>query len=271
MQPRYPIYIPTKGRWQLRHTIRRFEQLNIHYRAVIEAPEYDQYRAVVSDETRLLVLPTVNQGLVAARNWIWDHAQGEGHARHWQIDDNIREWYRFHKNQRVRIDPGVGLRMIEDFVDRYTNVALAGPHYKSMVVDRQRRDPFLLNHRVYSCSLIKTDIPYRYRSFYNDDTDLSLRVLKDGWCTVLFMTFLQHKMQTMVVKGGNTPVYQDDGRLQMAQQLVDQHPDVVRLGWRWGRPQHVVDYRLFERNKLILKPDAVIPTEDQYRLFLAER
>lgn len=66
----------------------------------------------------------------------------------------------------------------------------------------------------------------------------------------------------MTMKGGNTDeLYADDGRLKMAQSLVDQHPDICRITEKWGRFQHHVDYRLFEKNKLKLKPDVKILDE----------
>ena len=102
-------------------------------------------------------------------------------------------------------------------------------------------------------------IPYWWRDVYNDDTDLCLRVLKDKWCTVLFNAFLCDKMATMLIKGGNTDIYQDDGRLKMAESLVKQHPDVTKVTWKWGRFQHHVDYRRFKKNKLMLKSNLVIP------------
>jgi hypothetical protein len=67
----------------------------------------------------------------------------------------------------------------------------------------------------------------------------------------------------MTMKGGNTDeLYADDGRLKMAESLVEQHPDITQVGWRWNRHQHVVDYSFFKhpwRNKLRLKPGIVIP------------
>ena len=117
-----------------------------------------------------------------------------------------------------------------------------------------------MNSRVYSCILIKNDIPYRWRGRYNEDTDLSLRVLRDGWCTVYLQAFLAGKEATLTMRGGNTDeLYQGDGRLRMAQSLQEQHPDVVKITWKWGRWQHQVDYRPFRKNKLILKPGVVIP------------
>ncbi len=101
--------------------------------------------------------------------------------------------------------------------------------------------------------LIKTDAPFRNEGFYNDDTDLCLRVLKAGFCTVQFNAFLIYKAATMTVKGGMTPHYQDDGRYKMAKELADKHPDVVTITQKYGRYQHQVNYEPFKKNKLILK------------------
>jgi hypothetical protein len=98
----------------------------------------------------------------------------------------------------------------------------------------------------------------------NEDTDLSLRILKDGYCTVLFDAFLCNKQTTMTMKGGNTDeLYRRDaafdGRLEMARSLQRQHPDVVKITRKWGRWQHQVDYRPFKSNKLIRRPGIEIP------------
>jgi hypothetical protein len=122
--------------------------------------------------------------------------------------------------------------------------------------------PVRFNTRVYSCILIKNDLPYRWRGRYNEDTDLSLRALKDGWCTVLFVAFLATKVATMRMKGGNTDeLYAGDGRLAMARSLQEQHPDVTKVTRLWGRWQHKVDYRRFKVNKLKRKPGLALRDE----------
>jgi hypothetical protein len=135
---------------------------------------------------------------------------------------------------------------------------------------KYKERPFFFNTRIYSCILIRNDLPYRWRGRYNEDTDLSLRALKDGLCTVLFNTLLAFKMTTMTMRGGNTDeLYKGDGRLVMAQSLQEQHPDCVKIIERWGRFQHWVDYKPFRRNKLILKPGAQIPSSpDNYGMEL---
>jgi hypothetical protein len=43
--------------------------------------------------------------------------------------------------------------------------------------------------------------------------------------------------------------------------LVDMHPDVARLVWRYGRWHHWVDYSPFKVNKPKLKDGFVMPSE----------
>ncbi len=258
--PRYPIYVISKGRWESRLTSRALEYMGVPYRIVVEPQEFDQYAAVI-DPAKILVLPFSNlgQGSIPARNWVWEHSISEGHKRHWILDDNIDGFFRFNRNLKVPVSSGATFAACEDFTDRFENVALAGMQYFHFVTRKAGNiPPFALNTRIYSCILIDNSVPFRWRGRYNEDTDLSLRVLKAGYCTVLFNAFLADKAETMTMKGGNTDeLYQGDGRLKMAESLKDQHPDVVKITKKWGRFQHTVDYRPFADNQLILKPDAV--------------
>ena len=264
-QPKYPVYIISKGRWKSRLTSSALERMGVPYHIVVEPQEYDQYAAVI-DPARIFVLPFSNlgQGSIPARNWVWEHSIEAGVDRHWILDDNLRDFYRLNHNMKYRVDSGATFAACEDFVDRYTNVALAGMQYEMFANRKEDHPPFALNRRIYSCILIQNDLPYRWRGRYNEDTDLSLRALKDGWCTVLFYAFLADKVATMQMKGGNTEeLYrlngQADGRLLMAQSLQKQHPDVVTITRKWGRWQHQVDYRPFKKNRLIRKPGVEIP------------
>lgn len=265
MNPKYPVYIVSKGRWESRLTSITLDELSIPYQIVIEPQELKQYAAVI-DPAKILVLPFSNLGLgsIPARNWIWEHALARGAERHWILDDNIRYFFRMTKRIRIRVADGTIFRAMEDFADRYTNVALAGPDYHMFATGQGLgRTVFTLNTRIYSCILVKNDLPYRWRGRYNEDTDFSLRVLKDGWCTILFDAFLSGKQRTMTMTGGNTEslylLDNEDGRLLMAKSLHRQHPDVVKIARKWGRWQHQVDYRPFKKNKLIKRPGVVIP------------
>jgi len=252
--------------------------MRIPYRIVIEPQEYEQYAAVIPKE-KILVLPFSNlgQGSIPARNWVWEHSISEGHEHHWIMDDNIKGFARQNKSERLRVGDGAIFNSMEDFVGRYKNVALSGPAYVffgNRATTSFEKHPFLTNTRIYSCILIKNSIPYRWRGRYNEDTDLSLRVLKDGWCTIQFWAFMQNKSATLTMKGGNTDeLYKQnsgfDGRLEMARSLQRQHPDVCTITRKWGRWQHHVDYRPFKNNKLIRKPGIEIPSgNNEYGMVL---
>jgi GT2 family glycosyltransferase len=124
---------------------------------------------------------------------------------------------------------------------------------------KQKIAPLILNTRVYSNMLIETQACdnsgklFRNEGFYNDDTDLCLRVLKNGLCTVQTNAFLIQKLATMTVKGGMTEHYLNDGRYKMARELYEKHPDVVTITRKFGRWQHQVDYRKFHGNQLQLR------------------
>lgn len=276
MNPKYPIYIISKGRWGSRLTVKALEKINVPYYIVIEPQEYDQYVSVI-DRNKIFVLPFSNlgQGSIPARNWVWEHSISIGAKRHWILDDNLGQphkigtigFFRLNYNLKTPIDSGTIFKVAEDFVDRYENIAISGFNYFMFASRKSKVPPFYLNTRIYSCILIQNDIPYRWRGRYNEDTDLSIRALKDGWCTVLFNVFLCWKQTTMTMKGGNTDeLYQgnnilkkeEDGRWKMAESLRKQHPDIVKITRKWGRWQHQVDYSYFKKNKLIKKQDIVI-------------
>jgi hypothetical protein len=249
--PRYPVYLPTKGRARSPLTARILQRDSVPFYLVVEPQEEDAYREAIARESfagaELLVLPFSNLGLgsIPARNWIIDHAIAAGFARHWQLDDNINEFRRLFRSRRVPCHAGVALRACEDFTDRYSNVAISGLNY-TMFVAPGTKKPFVTNVHVYSCTLVNDAIPHRWRGRYNEDTDLCLQVLADGWTTILLNAFMAHKLRTMVSRGGNTDdLYAGDGRLKMARALERAWPGVVTVDRRYGRPQHVIDWTKF--------------------------
>jgi len=209
-----------------------------------------------------------------------------GAKRHWVMDDNITDFYRLHQNVRIRVGSGVCFKIMEDFVDRYTNVKIAGPQYRFFCAPSQKYPPYVKNTRIYSCLLIENDCKHRWRGRYNEDTDICLNVLKDGDCTVQFNAFLQGKGATQTTKGGNTeefyhketgydPVtgeaiqaesvmevkdrYNIAGTVAKSQMLVDMHPDVAKMVFRYGRWHHHVNYDSFKKLPLIYKDDIELP------------
>ena len=244
-------------------TAKALDKLKVPYRVVIEPTEFDQYSETIGPE-RLIQLPfhDLGQGSIPARNFVWDHATKEGHKRHWILDDNIKGFHRFNRNMLTPVDSGTIFAAAEDFTDRFVNVPMSGMNYYMFVTRRSKGiKPFTANTRVYSCILLSNEFDFRWRGRYNEDTDLSLRFLKAGYCTILFNAFLADKTATMTMKGGNSDkLYEQngefDGRLAMARALQRQHPDVVRVTRLWDRWQHKVDYRPFRNNKFKIHTDA---------------
>ena len=241
--PRYPVYIPTKGRFDKSLTAKRLLRDRVPFYLVVEPQEYNSYYAQFGNEplATILTLPFSNlgKGSIPARNWIKQHSTENGDKRHWQLDDNLTKFYRVYKGKRIYCEAGIALRVTEDFVDRYTNVAISGLNYDFFGLNKTK--PYLLNVHVYSCTLVLNEITNEWRGRYNEDTDMCLQVLADGWCTVQMNAFLVHKVRTMTMKGGNSDeLYKDDGRLKMARSLERQWKGVVKTGRRFQRPQHVV-------------------------------
>jgi DNA polymerase I-like protein with 3'-5' exonuclease and polymerase domains len=211
--PRHPVYIISKGRADTRLTSRALEWIGVPYHIVVEPQERDAYAAVI-DPAKILVLPFSNLGLggIPARNFVWDHAVSVGAERHWILDDNISGFCRFQDNLKVELDNGATFCAIEDWVDRYENMAMAAFNYDYFAPRKQgaKIKPITLNTRCYSGILLRNDLtnadgtPVRWRGRYNEDTDLSLRLLKAGNCTALFNAFLMYKKPTLTMKGGNT-------------------------------------------------------------------
>ncbi|MEX3929762.1 hypothetical protein AB4Y36_38125 [Paraburkholderia sp. BR10936] len=281
---RFPIYIPSKGRADNALTMGYLDEMGLAYTVIVEAQEYDAY-ACRYPADRLLVLDpayqaryetcddlgdTKGRGPGPARNFAWDHAIARGFDWHWVMDDNIRGFYRMNRNLKVPVSDGTIFRCMEDFALRYRNLAMVGPNYEMFAPRKYKVPPFVMNTRIFSCNFIRNDIPFRWRGRYNEDTDLSLRVLKAGWCTVQFNAFLQDKVPTQTMKGGNNAeFYEREGTVPKSRMLVRLHPDVARMLWRFGRWHHYVDYKPFASNRLVLREGVELPQgTDNYGMAL---
>ena len=282
--PEQPVYIISKGRHESMITSRSLSKISVPHYIAIELQDLENYEKAldefnIREWVTLLVAPFSNHGdgPGRARNWCWDHAISIGAEKHWVMDDNIADFYRLHNNKRIRVGSGAIFKAAEDFIDRFENVPVSGFQYRFFIAPDQHYPPFVTNTRIYSCLLIDNNCKHRWRGRYNEDTDLSLRVLKDGDCTIQFNAFLQGKAATQTVKGGNTEEfyhkeigdkvldkaedmsYNALGTVNKSEMLAKMHPDVARVVWRYGRWHHYVDYSPFKKNALRYKSNVKIP------------
>lgn len=277
---KYPIYIVSKGRPNDCTTSFHLGLMEVDHYIVVEPDQMQLYREsklINFKYATLLELDmsykdiydtfddlgdTKSKGPGPARNFAWEHSMKNGFAWHWVMDDNaVGGFYRFHKNRKIRCKTGSYFRALEDWCERYDNIGQAGLNYQMFISHENKYPPFITNTRIYSFLFIRNDIPFRWRGRYNEDTDLSLRILKEGWCTVQFNGILADKIRTQSIGGGNTEeFYAKEGTAAKSQMLVDMHPDVASLSYRFKREHHYVDYSGYKQ-KLKLKKDAKFSKE----------
>jgi hypothetical protein len=290
LYPQFPIYVVSKGRSAYMITSKALTAMGVAHYIVVEPQEVEIYQAAIDKlglSTTVLPLDmsykdryetcdefgtSKSTGAGPARNFAWDHALAAGFGWYWEMDDNIRDFYRLNRNLKVPCRSPAFWRAMEDFVLRYENVGMAGPNYFMFASRKTKMPPFTVNTRIYSCNLIRTDLPFRWRGRYNEDTILSLDLLKGRWATIQFNAFLQEKMGTQVLPGGNTDEiycvdgikrekgqrYADGATTEKSDMLVRVHPDVAKVAIRFKRVHHLVDYGRFRGMELRRRPDVEV-------------
>jgi hypothetical protein len=198
--PRFPLYVVSKGRHKNMMTSRALTTMGVRHFVIVEPSELDAYRkAAVGLLAEVIPLDmsykatyellddlglTKSTGPGPARNFCWDHSIAAGYDWHWIMDDNIAAFHRFNDNLKVKCHSASWWNAMEDFATRYQSVAMVGPNYTMFAKRRVVIPPFVMNTRIFSCNLIRNDVPFRWRGRYNEDTILSLDMLKAGWCTM---------------------------------------------------------------------------------------
>lgn len=292
INPQFPLYIPSKGRSEYMITSKYLTYMKVPHFIVVEPQEVELYKKSIKEMQLLAEVVeldlsykekyelcddlglTKSTGPGPARNFAWDDSIKRGFDWHWVMDDNIQSFRRLNLNEKVKVSNGAIFKAMEDFVLRYENVGMAGPNYYMFAPARQKQPPFITNTRIYSCNLIRNDLKARWRGRYNEDTILSLDILKQKWCTVQFNAFLQQKMPTQMIGGGNTAEfyhkegqlnkgdrYANNGTLAKSQMQVKVHPDISELVWKFGRWHHHVDYSVFRGMELKKKADVLLKKE----------
>jgi len=301
--PRFPLYIISKGRYMYMTTSKALTKMGVPHNIIVEPSEVELYNKSIKENNLLATVVeldlsfkekyevldefglTKSTGPGPARNYAWHHSQTNGHLWHWVMDDNIDGFWRLNNNMKLKCSSPSFWYAMEEFVLRYENIAMAGPNYFFFAPRKTKQKPFTTNTRIYSCNLIRNDVPYKWRGRYNEDTIISLDMLSAGWCTVQFNAFLQYKLETQKQKGGNTSEfyhaegdttkgtkYALGGTYLKSKMIVDVYPLISRLSEKFGRVHHHVDYSHFmKNNKLKFKEGLNIPErENNYGMKLVK-
>ncbi len=259
--PRFPFYIPTKGRPATQMTAARLLPLGVTPHLVVQSDEVDAYTeanpgcvvlawppSYMTDYERTPELdPHPTTG--AAHNFAWDHAREAGYSHHWIMDDNVRSfWFRAQGGKFQSDPPARVFAWHEELATRYANLAglsLGQGNTFSAA-------PFTLNTRLYCATLYRNDLHeygIRWRRGLNDDTIVSLDILKTGY----LVTAESHMLGIMKtgtsrrarLPGGMTDFYANGGFIRKAAEAIRLHPDCVKMVNRFGRIHHQIDYSQF--------------------------
>jgi hypothetical protein len=249
--PYYPIYIISKGRYDVTLTADNFENSGIDYYIAVEPQEYNEYCKKLG-KNRVLKLPFSNLGLGSypARNFCWEHAKEKGYKYHWLFDDNIQDFKKWVNGKRKKI---IDLKPAFVFVENYankTNIDILGYEEPNFVV-RVPKKAFKHNCHVYSAMLIKNNLPYRWRLKYNEDVDLCLQVLHNGGTTASCVYYMADKVSTSAkMKGGNqTELYKGNDpkkKLLKSKMLEAVWPQYAKTVIRFNRIHHFVNWKFFK-------------------------
>jgi len=274
--PKYPIFIISKGRYENRRTAKYLDKCNIQYYIVVEQAEYDLYIKHGQLKNSILIMPDEWKeqqkdkgygGSIPVRNYVQHYAKNIIKTlRYWLLDDNIDGYRRLYKGKRINCYSKAVFKVVEDYTERYSNVYLSGHNYQFFCINPFKY-PITYNTKIYSSMLIHSDLDDilntgdLWRGVFNEDVDLSLRILKASLPTIQFNIICSNKSATMSNKGGNTTtIYaMEDAHSKKAESLYIQHPDVVKIvkkfRGKWERIHHYIDWKIYEKNELKMLPN----------------
>lgn len=264
----FPVYIPTRGRAQRQMTANALLELGIKPYLVVEDAEADEY-ARHNPECHVVVWPKryldeyektpeldPHPTTGAAHNYAWDHSREAGYSHHWIMDDNIRGFLIKHKGRRAHLGNAKALHWPEEFIQKWKNLAGLSLAMSQFMNGKT----LMLNTRLYCATLYRNDLHeygIRWRRGLNDDTIVSLDILKTGyWCTAELRAIGILKMGTSRkarLSGGMTDFYAQGGFIKKSAELVRLHPEYCRTVVKFNRVHHTVDFSSFKQQLIPVK------------------
>lgn len=238
----FPVYIPSRSRFDLATTPAVFIDCGVkNFFVVVEPHEANRYSV---RGWPMLVLPDDDRGITFSRNWIKEHARAAGAEWHWQVDDDINRFYLNSGTSRARVGAAEALAHLEEVVSRYSNVAAAALAHSTF----PKTKPLCINHPAYTCSLIRTADPFKWRieSGVYEDTDYALQILAAGLCTIVSNVYEYSSLSQGRTPGGMRDRYAlHPDKARYVDDLAALWPGVVEHRLRRGVHGPAVRWRTF--------------------------
>lgn len=252
------VHIPSKGRsGTIRTGVRNLLRMNCNVHVWVEPQEFEEYCCRCHDMfeesgfCKVHKLQWTNSpSSTGSRNEILAWARRQGIKRIWMQDDNVVSHGRFNGLTKHRTWEPDFFTEIEQFAIDH-DIDIIGPERDGFVRAGCTTDALRMQHRQYSCFNMRTDEYFRTR--WNEDTDLALRVLLRGGRTCTLRTHTYQKSgrtRSTLHKGhagGNSAIY-DDTREEYAEEITKAYPRLAIKRWKWGRWHAVINWSRFELN-----------------------
>lgn len=241
---KYPIYVPSKARSQVKLTTQTLADVGLHFYVVVEPQDAEEYYKEYPKD-QIVVMEKNDQGIGYVRNACKEHSISIGADYHWQVDDNIKDFRIREGGKNVVKNTRNIFAATEYYMSYFDNIGICSLSHTMFAFAKNTH--VSINRQAYSCVLVNNSLDIKYREDCIEDTDYSLQVLSRGYCTILFNKLLMAKAPTGQYKGGNTDtVHAGDGRLKRSRKLQEYWPGafkVVKKDERW----HVAPSRVWDK------------------------
>lgn len=226
VNPKYPIYIPSKGRADKQLTVKLLLANGITNFFVIVEAGHDavEYTRTIGNK-HVLVLKESNYGTSSvARNYAIEHSKRVGFAKHWQLDDDISKIYGHKKGKVTNVNVGEILREVER-LDKEHKSNITGVNTSASFLSQTKKE-FNENGSLTSLYLITND-KFRFRGTMLVDMDYQLQLLRAGLQTLRCNNFAFVFKSPLKAKGGYYDIYSNDKkRTQALSEFFKNNPDV---------------------------------------------
>lgn len=210
LKPKYPIGILSYQRYnEYGRTHLLLTKMKINHYLFVEPCEYDKYKEFYNSKyCELIKCPddfhSQQMGSTPVRNYMIEYFKEKGYKYFWMLDDNIKSYRRFHNGKKKDITSPVIFTSIENYIDNYDNVGLAGHNFNPFVVEGTERPVLIKNSKIYSSFLIRTDTEIRFNHRHQEDNFISIDYIEKGYCNLCFNHILYDKNTSGIDKGGNS-------------------------------------------------------------------